>query len=64
MQIDPVPLAVRLTLRRRMSGGSYWRLNLGQAFRPTWKLIIEKPSGRVWDLTAVRMRQAERRLVW
>lgn len=49
MQIGRVLLAVPLTLRRRMSCGSRWRLNLGQAFRPTWKLITEKPYDRVWD---------------
>lgn len=39
-----------LAPRRRMSYGSRWRLNLGQAFRLTWKLINEKPYDRVWDI--------------
>ncbi|RKS89258.1 hypothetical protein DFR51_2476 [Sphingosinicella microcystinivorans] len=48
-----------LALRRRMSCGSRWRLNLGQAFRLTWKLINEKLYDRVWDIADVRENDTE-----
>ena len=52
-----------LALRRRMSCGSRWRLNLGQAFRLTWKLINEKPYDRVWDISDIQRGQADRQLM-